>query len=409
MSSTVKKVLLILLLLAVTALIGYGLYFAFIKSQTPSVPINLNTGGQTGGSLPTAGNRPPNNGNENNGNNTGSLPAGNDVTLPPQTSYQPAPVTKLTSDYALFPSANNNGQFRYHNAADGKFYHLNPDGSATAMSDQVFYNVNNVTWAPTKNIAVLEYPDNSKIVYNFDSQKQVSLPKHWQEFSFSSDGAELAAKSIGLSPENRFLVTVNTDGTNTKLIEPLGNYASKVIVDWSPSRQTVAFSQTGDPQGADRREVLFVGLNGENFKSAIVEGLDFVPAWSPTGQHLLYSVDSARSNYKPELWITDAYGDSIGGNRHTIGLNTWANKCTFAGENTLYCAVPQSLPDGAGMSPEIAAGTPDDLYKIDLKTGVKTAIPLGGNYSINNINYNAANNTLLFTDSNQSGVFKVSP
>jgi hypothetical protein len=91
-----------------------------------------------------------------------------------------------------------------------------------------------------------------------------------------------------------------------------------------------------------------------------------------------------------------------------LKINTWANKCAFAGDNTLFCAVPRDLPRGAGMSPEIAAGTPDDMYKIDLKTGLKTNISLGkDDYSINSISYDTVHNRILYTSSNQQGVFEV--
>ena len=86
---------------------------------------------------------------------------------------------------------------RYYNANDGKFYHLTSDGQIKEMSEQTFYNVNKVTWANNTDKAVLEYPDSSKIVYDFDKQKQTTLPKHWEEFSFSPDGGQIAAKAWG--------------------------------------------------------------------------------------------------------------------------------------------------------------------------------------------------------------------
>ncbi|MBI5728751.1 MAG: PD40 domain-containing protein [Candidatus Magasanikbacteria bacterium] len=406
MSPTLKRILLILGLLIATILIGLGLYLAFKKAQIPSAPARPTPTG-AGGRLPAAGGREAP-GDEGQPVPTGGLPAAG-VTAPPVTPpgyYQPEPVTKITNDQTLYPSVNTSGNFRYHNAADGKFYEVK-DGTATPLADQVFYNVKNVTWAKSKDKAVIEYPDNSKIVYNFETKKQVSLPKHWESFSFSNDGNEIAAKSIGLAPENRWLVTTRDDGTGAKLIEPLGNNEDKVIVDWSPSRQTVAFSKTGDPLGADRREILLIGLNHENFKGLVVEGLDFQPRWSPTGQQLLYSVDSARSNFKPELWIANSYGDAIGNNRQALGINTWANKCAFGGEGTLFCAVPRNLPDGAGMSPAVAADEFDDLYKIDLKTGAKTPVTLDTNYTFDSISYDASKNKVLFTDRHKNGAFQV--
>ncbi len=409
MSPALKRVLLIVLLLSVAILIAVGLYYLFFRATPRGGPFVTERPTTTVGQLPAAGERAPLGPEGAGPAGQGALPIAVPRALPSRPSYySPEPITKITSDFATFPSLGQNGAVRYHNVNDGKFYVVAPDGSSKALADQVFYNVEKVTWANTANKAVLEYPDSSKIIYNFDSKKQVTLPKHWEDFSFSPDSSEVAAKSVGLSPDNRWLVVTKDDGTGTRLIEPLGNNADRVTVDWSPSRQTVALSRTGQPQGADRQEVLLVGLNGENFKSTVVEGLDFESHWSPTGQKLLYSVDSARSDFKPELWVVNAYGDEIGSDRRALKINTWANKCTFGDDTTLFCAVPRELPVGAGMSPEIANGTPDDLYKIDLHSGLKTPISVGEqSHTMESLSFDKNKNKLFFTDHNQSGIFQV--
>jgi Tol biopolymer transport system component len=211
---------------------------------------------------------------------------------------------------------------------------------------------------------------------------------------------------VGLSPENRWVIVTKDDGTGTKLIEPIGNNVDKVSVNWSPSRQTVAFAQTGEPLGLDRREIILLGTQGENLKSLVVEGLDFVPQWSPTGQKLLYSVDSSRSDFKPELWIANSYGDAIGSDRQLLKINTWANKCTFGDDNTLFCAVPRDLPQGAGITPEINNSS-DDLYKIDLKTGTKIPISTGENFQVSSLSYDKNTNKIIFTKLSGPGVFEV--
>lgn len=408
MSPTLKKALLLLLILVVAGAIGFALYLVFIKAGPAALRKPIVKKPPVTGELPLAGERKPGEGVAV-APGAGQLPTARVIagTQPGPSYYRPEAVTKVTSDYAVYPSLSYSGAMRYHNAADGKFYRLGADGHAKALSDQVFYNVSNVTWAKNQDKAVIEYPDSSKIVYNFETNKQVTLPRHWSEFSFSSDGSQIASKSLGLSPENRWLVVTNDDGTGTKLVEPMGENADKVQITWSPSRQVVAFSQTGQPLGAERREILLVGLNHENFKSITVEGMGFLPEWSPTGKKLLYSVYSGRSNLKPELWLTSAYGDEIGSNRQMLNINTWADKCAFGGDEVIYCAVPRDLPQGAGMSRDIAVGTPDDLYKIDLKTGLKTPIGLGGeDYSIKDISFDAGKNKVIFTDVNKNGIFE---
>lgn len=410
MNPALKRILLIIALLVTAALIGFGLYYLFKKSTSYQVaPVAVTP--EQAGQLPGAGERVTTTTAEN--VTETQLNRGVETTPPPIPQvtpggyFQSSLVNQITKENVNYPGFSQSGNMRYYNNSDGRFYRLADDGQLKSLSEQTFYNVNKVTWADKNDKAVLEYPDGSKTIYDFEKQKQTTLPKHWEEFSFSPDGAQIAAKSIGLSPENRWLVTVNDDGSGTQLVEPMGNNANKVQINWSPSRQTVAFSQTGEALGGERREVLFVGLHGENFKSTVVEGLGFQPQWSPTGQKLLYSVYSTRSDFKPELWIVDSYGDSIGDNRQMLKLNTWAEKCTFAGDTTLYCAVPRDLPQGAGILPEVAATNKDDMYKIDLKTGLKTNISLGSDYTIKSINYDQVKNKVFFTDATQSGVFEV--
>jgi hypothetical protein len=414
MSPRVKQVLLIGLLLLVAGLIAYAIYFigfsrrgvvpveevATNGSQTPVViprtggPRTTPSGGVVTGNEPTTGGQ--------NGVEPSSSASSGGI------YYQPTAVTRLTSTTPTYLSISQSGQARFHDIASGKFYRVLPDGSVKKLSDQIFYGVQNVTWAKDSNKAVIEYPDNFKTIYNFDTQKQVTLPSHWKDFSFSPDGSQIVAKSVGLSRENRWLVTVRDDGSGTRLIEPLGDNADEVTVSWSPSRQTVAFSQTGDPIGYERRQILLIGLNGENFKPVTIEGLDFLPQWSPTGKRLLYSVDSARTDFKPELWITDAYGDSIDNNRQSLKIATWADKCVFGGDDvTLFCAIPRDLPSGAALSRDVARGAIDDIYKIDLKTGARSVVPLDGKeYSVTAIDFDKTSNRLIFTDESKTGIFQ---
>jgi len=401
-----KQIIMMVVLVVVTIIIGIAMYLLYRKTA-PSKMGRPTATTTPVGAFPTAGQRVTSTIITQADGTQIVLPSSIGITTTP-TVYRPEAVSKISSDFATYASANKNGNYRYHNTLNGKFYRIDTKGKLTELADKTFYNVKDVTWAPTKDLAVIEYPDSSKIIYNFEKNTQVSIPKHWQEFSFSSDSSEIAAKSMGLSPSSRYLITTKDDGTGTKIIEGMGNNSQYVDISWSPSKQVVAFSQTGRSLGGDRREVLMVGLNGENFKSLEIEGSNFEPQWSDTGKKLLYSVNNARSSYKPELWITDSYGDSIGNNRTLVNLNTWASKCTFSGDTTLFCAVPRTLPVGAGMNKAVANSTYDNLYKIDLTTGLKTPLSLGNdNFTVDTISYNKTKGKILFTDLNKTGIYEV--
>ncbi len=410
MSDTTKRILMIVGLILITALLGYGLYYFFsrtLPSVTPTPPGEQITTTPSG--FTPSGERIVTTTGPDGQIITTTLPiAGNIPTLGPSFE-QPKTVNKLVDQNTSYPSLNNSsGEVRFYNENDGKFYKVGDDGNIDKLSDKTFFGVSETTWGNNTDKAVLEFPDQTKIIYNFETDKQYSIPKHWEEFSFSPDDNKIAAKSIGYSPENRWLITVNDDSTGADLIEPMGENADKVDISWSPNRQVVAFSKTGSNDlGTYRKEVLLVGLNGENFKSITVEGLGFEHQWSPTGEKLLYNVYSSNSDFKPELWIVNSSGEQIGSNRQFLSLNTWAEKCAFADNSTLYCAVPKNLVQGAGISPSITDGTPDDLYRIDLNTGLKTPINMGGDYSIKSIYFDKVNNKLVFSDHLQSGIFEI--
>ena len=158
----------------------------------------------------------------------------------------------------------------------------------------------------------------------------------------------------------------------------------------------------------NRQEVYFIGLNDENFKSTIIEGRGFQPEWSPKGDQLVYSVYSSDNDMKPQLWIVDAQGDNIGNDRRRLNIETWAEKCTFAGQSKMYCAVPDSLPEGAGLFPELAKSTKDNLYQIDINTGLKklVAVP-DGSYNMSNIIVSDSGDNLFFTDNNTQKLYKI--
>jgi Tol biopolymer transport system component len=158
----------------------------------------------------------------------------------------------------------------------------------------------------------------------------------------------------------------------------------------------------------DRSEIYFIGQNNENFKSMVVEGRDFRGTWSPDGSQMIYSVYNSKNGYLPELWISDASGDNVGNNRQNINLNTWADKCSFAGNGVVYCAVPQSLPEGAGLVPKAAADIADDIYEINLNTGARRMIATpSGSHNISQIITTPNANYLMFTDSKSKLIYRL--
>jgi len=154
--------------------------------------------------------------------------------------------------------------------------------------------------------------------------------------------------------------------------------------------------------------MFFIGFNGENFKSATIEGRGLQAQWSEDGDRLLYSVYNSHSNLMPQLWIVNSQGDDIGANRTNLNVQTWADKCNFSNDRYIYCAVPEDLPEGSGLFPELALRTKDNLYKIDSYTGTKTLIAIpNGYYNISNLIITDDESELYFTDEGDQEVYQI--
>lgn len=390
----------------IVLILGYLLYALFFKpSATPAItesPAATSTQGglpvaQPGSGQITPSGQPIGGLSEGTGQLKSSAVALGGLTQTLELSQAPSLAATL--------SANGN-DLQYYNKQDGKFYRLTKDGQADLLSNAVFHQVEKITWSPDKNKAILEYPDQAKIIYDFKNKEQVSLPKHWKDFDFSPDGSKIVLKSMATNPANRWLAIINDQGTSAQRIASLGDKDDTVYPSWSPNNQTVAMYTEGI--SFDQQAIYFVGLNEENFKALTIEGRGFEPKWAPTGDRLLYSVYSSSSDLKPELWIASAQGNNIGAGRIKLDVQTWADKCVFSSNSDIYCAVPESLEEGAGLFPDLAKSTKDNLYKIDTQTGLKKLIAIpDGDFTMSDLIISDNGYYLYFTDVNTGKINKI--
>jgi hypothetical protein len=408
MSDRLKRILFIVFFALFVIGIGTGLYFVFFRSN-PSPGAGTAPGETTstaGGTLPPsgAGGSRPIGGTEG----TGTLPESGTVPGAEGTGANGQPRTSLLVESVaqqVAPTAQGDGA-RFYNPVDGKFYRALPDGRVIALGDVSFPNVEAVTWGNTSDQAILTFPDGSNIHYDFQTKSQTTLPQHWDDFNFSTDDQNIIAKSEAVSPESRYLVIADPDGKNPHSVQALGDNGDKVHADWTGNDQVVAYSETGDALGYDRQQIILIGKNNENFRGLVVEGRGFQPLWSPTGQKVLYSVWTVDNGYKPELWVSGGSPDNVNMNRVKLEIQTWADKCAWASDDLLFCAVPENLPQGAGLQPDLFATLEDRIVRIDLKTGQKTDLGKpDGNPSVRSPVVTKDGSALLYTDASTGKLY----
>lgn len=401
-----KKIILVAGFALIVFFLGYGIYFLFFKPLAPAPVTGDPDLTEPIGGLPEAATGTPQLAGPD---EPGPFPFEETPDEIPSRVAQGGltEVTELNTAPALAPIlAGDGSSVQYYDRQDGRFYRIDQGGEAVTLSDRVFHQVENIVWNPGKQSAILEYPDGAKIYYDFNAARQVSLPKHWQDFDFSPDGSQVVMKSMGLDPGNRWLAVSTPDGARVKAIEPIGLNDGIVFPAWSPNSQIIAMYTRG--LDFDRQEVFFLGQNNENFKSTIIEGRGFQPKWSPTQGKLLYSAYSSKTDMKPALWIVNATGEEIGTGRKNLNTETWAEKCVFANENELFCAVPENLQAGAGLFPELAENTRDNIYKIDINTGLKQLIARpDGVYNMSSLIVSEDGYYLYFTDATTGRLNKI--
>lgn len=408
-----KKIIKIIILLAIAGLLGFLMYLAFFRKPAPYIPTDSELEYPTG--LPSAGpagEREPVS-EEDTGFPVTDIVEKEDFLSPAEAKVDEVAagaltrVSALSTDSAESPILMSDGSLGYYNRAESKFYKITSDGQVKELNNRAFHNVENVNWSPLGDKAVLEYPDGSKLTYDFETNRQYTLHKEWEDFSFDSSGDQIAFKHMATDKENRWLSTANYDGSGMYLVEPLGENADKVQVNWSPTGQVVA--NYWESMDANRQEVFFVGLYGENFKSTIVNGRGFKGEWTSDGQKLFYSVYNSNQGYVPNLWIVNAAGENIGTNRRDLGVNTWVDKCALSPDNNYaYCAVPSVMPQGAGLYPELTYDIPDDFYRINLKNGFKEFLAKPyGDYTADKVMLSSDEDKLYFRDINDGKLYKI--
>lgn len=408
MSERLKKSLLIIAFIIFACGLGYVLYSVFFRPKAAPIEPTTEQPG-TIGELPssgTAGERP-------------TATTGEGTGLPPSTSQpgeQPteglpasAQRTQLLNEGIsrdVSAAIDGNGA-RFYDPADAKFYKIDSDGTLKALSDQTFPNVDSVVWGNTSDQAILNFPDGSNVLYNFVTQKQTTLPKHWDGFDFSNNDNQIVAKNESDSPESRYLIVASPDGSNAQAIEPLGENSNKTFPAWTPNGDIIAYATTGQAKGFDRQEIILVGKNHENYNGLVVEGRGFEPLWSPSGQIVLYSVWTVANDYKPELWVSGGAPGNINQNRQKLSVQTWAFKCAWHNETEIICGVPETMPRGAGFQPDQFQNTSDRIVRINLADNTVTDLgkPDGGP-TVKDPILSTDGSELIFTDAVTGKLYK---
>lgn len=404
MNPTIRRALIIAGFVAVTVGWFTVIYLVFFRPGPPLALTN-NTNGLVNG-LPVPGN----------GNVNRVVPVGNVNALPNinGTAVGPSAIARggattvaeitATASSGLTTLTDQSG-LQYYDQATGQFFKLSADGSQkTILTSDTYPGVQTVAWSPNGKQAILAFPDDSKVLYDFQTKKQTTLPKELHDFSFSPQSDQIVSKYLDpTNTDNQWLVISKPDGSQSLTVEQLGANAGSVTTGWSPNNQIVATYQKST--NSDQSDIFFLGNQGQNLPSVTVQGRGLVPTWSPDGRRFLYSTYSSMTDDNPHLYIMNGQPDQLGAGLLDLGLDTRADKCTFSQNGySIYCAVPYYLNPGSGPQPSLSSTIPDNIYKIDLLTNTSSLIarPVDQHqtqrFSATSMQLSPSEDVLFFTD-----------
>ncbi len=415
MSDNTKKFILLILFIIVSIGLAFLIYYVFFAPKK-QVSVIEQPGQTQTGEFPSSGEGPSQT-NEIEGGITpsgGEVGQGSEIGQAESTQEFQTNAKEIVSKNILkikTYSDVNNGMV-YYDDLNQNFYKVSQDGNIIKLSDRKFYAVKDATFSPTENRAIIEYPDNRKVLYDFDKDEFIArFPEQTQDFSFSNAGDKLSYKWIDYYEENNYLVTSNPDASNFKFIRQIADQSKNIDTVWSPDGEVMAtFRKQYD---VERQEIYFLNENDKNLRSLLVDGFNFSGMWNSKGDKLFYNVTEARKDFKPVLWVANGQADGLGYGKMSLGISTWVDKCSFSKSNdsTVYCAVPDELPTGSGLNAALANGVAYSIYKININTGTSEVVaqPIVNNnrVSIDKIYTSANDSSLYYTDSSNGYLYSI--
>ncbi|MFH1187733.1 MAG: hypothetical protein V1688_02605, partial [bacterium] len=266
MELRVKKILLVIAFLSSIFLFGFLLWFFFFRAAPPEItpageefPSGAFPTTGENANIPVIGSIVP-----------GQLPPSGIIAAPTPATAQPAQTAKggltkvqnIVSTPTKDAKISSNGKdIAYYDTSDNYFYKIDGNGKIVKLSDKKFFDVEKTYWAKDTSKAIIEYPDQSKIMYDFQKNQQYTIPKHWEGFDFSPDSEKIVTKSMGIDSDTRWLAIANADGSNARRIEPMGENYAKVNPTWSPTGKIIATYAEG--RDLNTQDVYFIGQNNE--------------------------------------------------------------------------------------------------------------------------------------------------
>jgi hypothetical protein len=271
-------------------------------------------------------------------------------------------LLQLTDFSTVAPSLNKkDDKIFFYKKDGGDLFSSDFDGkSQEKLSNITILGMTEALWSPERDRAAIFYLDEETIkgFLLIGTSSVAVLPTNIKSFSWSPRGSLLAY----LTEKNEELALTTTDlsGKNARTI-----FSTPILdahIAWADA-DTIAF-QTA-PSGLAEGFLFGYSRSSGNFSKILGPRIGLISLFSPDGKRILIST-SSNGGKQVALTIHNTSGTEL----FKTGLATIPQKCAWAGDERLYCAVPRGLERSVLWPDDYLRGelnTDDRIVLIDLK------------------------------------------
>ncbi len=311
------------------------------------------------------------------------------TTAPPQEEKNSSPqnIVYASSIERLIPE---NVILPIPNAQDNKILYIDRETSGIYEFDPVLRtkekigsphpgNITFASWSPDKKKVILNYEnedlpphqnfgsDGQKFVYDLETNQEFPLHKNIQNVIFGRNSDEIFYQFIEGVGKTK-ISKADYTGLNWKnLIDyPLDNVRLGLI----PNSKLIYFCPS--PSAFQKTACYSLTESGQNLKTITQEEYGQNIKYSQNGEKILYT-----STTKKGMELNLNLMDSDGTHKKYLQVNTLVEKCTFGGDNKIYCAVPEFIPTDSAMPDDYYNKkfvTDDIFWEIDIEELTKTRL-----------------------------------
>ncbi|OGZ44322.1 MAG: hypothetical protein A3J55_03425 [Candidatus Ryanbacteria bacterium RIFCSPHIGHO2_02_FULL_45_17b] len=314
----------------------------------------------------------------------------------------------ISQDPVVGASLSSNGtRVRYFKQAGGNLYETEFMGTnETRISNVTIPGILDVSWTPSKTYAVISfYADGElrRLYAHYTGTSTVSsgfLPSDIQTIAASLTNDTIAYTTT--TGGETILFTAQPDNTAIRKIFTLPAPDFEVL--W-PSANSIVLKQKSSSYASS---ILFtLNPSSKLLTRVLSEKIGLAVLWRPGDTDFLY-MDTEREGTRGSLHISSL-------KEHTVvdmPFFTLPEKCTWApaSKNTLFCAIPESLPNGVILPDEWWQGMVsfnDGLWRINIVTGERQQLLPARQFDAVNLFLSTDESFLFFTNKKDGSLWSL--